>query len=60
VVIESVFALPGIGFLLVSSVYARDYPAVEGAALVLAMLFVVVNLITDLTYSFVDPRIRHR
>ena len=60
VVIESVFALPGIGYLLVSSVYARDYPAVEGAALVLAMLFVVVNLITDLTYSFVDPRIRHR
>jgi peptide/nickel transport system permease protein len=60
VVIESVFALPGVGYLLVNSVSTRDYPAVEGAALVLALLFVVVNLVTDLTYSFVDPRIRHR
>jgi peptide/nickel transport system permease protein len=60
VVIEAVFALPGVGYLLVNSVYARDYPAVEGAALVLALLFVVVNLVTDLTYSAVDPRIRHR
>jgi peptide/nickel transport system permease protein len=60
VVIEAVFALPGVGYLLVNSVYTRDYPAVEGAALVLALLFVVVNLVTDLTYSVVDPRIRHR
>ena len=60
VVIESVFALPGVGYLLVYSVSTRDYPSVEGAALVLALLFVVVNMVTDLTYSFVDPRIRHR
>jgi ABC-type dipeptide/oligopeptide/nickel transport system permease component len=60
VVIEAVFALPGVGYLLVNAVYTRDYPAVEGAALVLALLFVVVNLVTDLTYSVVDPRIRHR
>jgi peptide/nickel transport system permease protein len=60
VIIESVFALPGVGFLLVNSVANRDYPAVEGTALLLAILFVVVNLITDVTYSFVDPRIRHR
>jgi peptide/nickel transport system permease protein len=60
VVIESIFALPGVGYLLVNSVYSRDYPGVEGASLVLALLFVVVNLITDLTYSVVDPRIRHR
>ena len=60
VVIETVFALPGVGYLLVSSVANRDYPAVEGTALLLAVLFVVVNLITDVTYSFVDPRIRHR
>ncbi len=60
VVIESVFALPGVGYMLTSAVYTRDYPAVQGAALVLGMLFVVVNLITDLTYSFIDPRIvRH-
>ncbi len=60
VIIESVFALPGVGYLLVSSVATRDYPAVEGAALVLALIFVVVNLITDMTYSLVDPRISHR
>ncbi len=60
VIIESVFALPGVGYLLVSSVATRDYPAVEGAALVLALIFVVVNLITDVTYSLVDPRISHR
>ncbi len=60
VIIESVFALPGVGYLLVSSVATRDYPAVEGAALLLALIFVVVNLITDVTYSLVDPRIRHR
>jgi peptide/nickel transport system permease protein len=60
VIIESVFALPGVGFLLTYSVNNRDYPAVQGAALVLAMLFVLVNLVTDVTYSFVDPRIRRR
>jgi peptide/nickel transport system permease protein len=60
VIIESVFALPGVGYLLTSSVNNRDYPAVQGAALVLAMLFVLVNLLTDVTYSFIDPRIRRR
>ena len=60
VVIESVFALPGVGYLLVYSVGTRDFPAVEGAALVLALLFVIVNMFTDMTYSIVDPRIRHR
>lgn len=58
VIIESVFALPGVGYLLTSSVNNRDYPAVQGAALVLAMLFVLVNLLADVTYSLVDPRIR--
>ncbi len=58
VIIESVFALPGVGYLLTSSVNNRDYPAVQGAALVLALLFVLVNLLADVTYSLVDPRIR--
>jgi peptide/nickel transport system permease protein len=57
VVIESVFALPGVGYLLTYSVNARDYPSVQGAALSLGMLYVVVNMVTDLTYSFADPRI---
>lgn len=60
VVIESIFALPGVGYLLVNSVYTRDYPGVQGASLVLALIFVIVNLITDITYSVVDPRVRHR
>jgi len=59
VVVETVFALPGLGSLLLASVSARDYPAVEGAALTLALLFVAVNLVTDLTYSLIDPRIRY-
>jgi peptide/nickel transport system permease protein len=57
VVIESVFALPGVGYLLTASVTTRDYPAVQGAALALGMLYVVVNMVTDLSYSFADPRI---
>lgn len=57
VVIESVFALPGVGYLLTASVSTRDYPAVQGAALALGMLYVVVNMVTDLSYSFADPRI---
>jgi peptide/nickel transport system permease protein len=57
VVVESIFALPGVGSLLVDSVNQRDYPAVEGAALVLALIFQVVNLLTDVLYSVVDPTI---
>ena len=60
VVIESVFGLPGAGYLLVGGIGARDYPLVQASALVLAMAFVVVNLLTDITYMLVDPRIRHR
>ncbi|MGH2346210.1 MAG: ABC transporter permease, partial [Chloroflexota bacterium] len=51
VVIESVFALPGVGYLLTASVNTRDYPSVQGAALALGMLYVVVNMVTDLSYS---------
>lgn len=60
VVIESVFALPGVGYLLTTSVYARDYPTVQGCALALGMLYVVVNMVTDLAYSFADPRIMRK
>ncbi len=60
VVIEMVFARPGLGKLLIDSIYARDYLQVQGTVTVIAALFVFVNLLVDLNYSLVDPRIRYR
>jgi ABC-type dipeptide/oligopeptide/nickel transport system permease component len=59
VVIEAVFGLPGVGYLLINGINTRDYPLVQAGALVLAMIFVLVNFLTDITYTLVDPRIRH-
>ena len=59
VVTESVFALPGIGSLIVSSVLKRDYPVIQGIMIIVAILYVGLNFITDLTYAFLDPRIRY-
>jgi peptide/nickel transport system permease protein len=58
IVIEEVFALPGMGRLALYSIYQRDYPVIQGIVLVIATLFVLVNLVTDLIYALVDPRIR--
>jgi len=58
VVIENVFVLPGLGSLLVTAVQNRDLPVVQGVALVLGAIVVVVNLATDLSYAVIDPRIR--
>jgi peptide/nickel transport system permease protein len=58
VVIENVFALPGLGSLLVTSVQDRDFPVVQGVALLLGAIVVIINLVTDLGYSLLDPRIR--
>jgi ABC-type dipeptide/oligopeptide/nickel transport system permease component len=58
VVTETVFAWPGIGRLIVQSILARDFPVVQASVLFLAMTFVLLNLLTDLLYSFLDPRIR--
>ena len=60
VVIEMVFARPGLGKLLIDSIYARDYLQVQGTVIVIAALFVFINLLVDLNYSLVDPRIRYR
>ncbi len=57
-VTEKVFARPGLGTLLLDSVYARDYPAVQGTVVVIAALYVAVNALSDLVYAWVDPRIR--
>lgn len=60
VITEEVFAWPGLGRLLILSVAQRDIPLVQGLLLVFATSFVVVNLIVDVLYAFLDPRIRHR
>jgi ABC-type dipeptide/oligopeptide/nickel transport system permease component len=59
VLTETVFALPGIGRLLVEGIFARDYAVVQGAMILVATTFVVVNLLTDIAYAFFDPRIRY-
>ena len=59
VVTERVFAIPGIGSLIVDSISRRDYPVVQGAVLFIAMVYVLVNLAIDLAYAVIDPRIRY-
>lgn len=59
VLTETVFTWPGIGRLLVDSILARDYPVVQGAVLVIAVSFIFVNLLVDLVYGAIDPRIRY-
>jgi peptide/nickel transport system permease protein len=58
VLTETVFALPGVGTALVQGILARDYPVVQGFTVVIAIIFVLVNLIVDISYSYLDPRIR--
>lgn len=58
VLTESIFALPGMGRILYDAITARDYVIVQGFTLVVAAVFVMINLLTDLTYGFLDPRIR--
>ncbi len=59
VITETIFSWPGIGRLLIQSIGFRDYPLVQGCILLIAVTYVGVNLITDLVYGFVDPRIRY-
>lgn len=59
VVIEQVFSIPGIGNLIVSSVTARDYPMIQGIALVFGLLVICINLATDIVYALLDPRVSY-
>lgn len=59
VVTESVFAIPGLGRLVVDAILRRDYPVIQGVVVFFSFLYVVVNLIIDLLYIFIDPRIRY-
>jgi len=58
VLTETVFAWPGVGRLMVQSIYARDYPVVQGAILLVAVNFVLVNLLVDVLYGYINPRVQ--
>jgi peptide/nickel transport system permease protein len=59
VVVETVFAWPGVGWLLFSAITLRDLPLVRAAVLVISLMFVMINLIVDILYTFIDPKIRY-
>jgi peptide/nickel transport system permease protein len=60
VVVETVFAWPGLGTMTMDAVNSRDFPVVQGAVIMIAMFFITINLLVDVLYAFVDPRIRYR
>lgn len=59
IVVETVFAWPGVGRLMIQSISNRDYPVVQAAVVLFAVFFVVINLVVDVVYGFLDPRIRY-
>lgn len=59
VLVESVFAWPGLGTLLVTAIFARDYPIVQGGVILISLTFIFLNLFVDMLYAFLDPRIRY-
>lgn len=59
IITETIFALPGIGRLLIDSIFQRDYPLVQGVVLFAALAYLLTNLLVDLEYAFLDPRIRY-
>ena len=58
VIIENVFAIPGIGQLMLNSIFERDFPVVQGVTLVFGIMVVLVNLLADMAYAALDPRVR--
>ena len=59
VVIEQIFSIPGLGQYLLTGIFQRDFPVVEGAVLFMAVIYVVINLLVDILYTYVDPRITY-
>ncbi len=57
IITESLFALPGVGRLMIDSIFARDYPTVQGLALVFAVIVMAVNLLADFAYTLIDRRV---
>jgi peptide/nickel transport system permease protein len=60
VVVESIFGLPGLGKIMLESIKARDYPIISGINLILATVVLSINLLVDISYAWLDPRIRYR
>jgi peptide/nickel transport system permease protein len=58
-IVETVFAIPGLGQLLFTSITSRDYPVVQAITVVTALMVILVNLLVDLSYSFLDPRVTY-
>jgi peptide/nickel transport system permease protein len=58
VVIEKVFDIPGLGHLLVESIFTRDFPTIQGLTLVFGLLVIAINLLADFSYALIDPRVR--
>jgi len=56
-VVETVFTIPGLGRLLVDSIFGRDYPVIQGCLLFVAFVYVLINLVVDLLYPLFDPRV---
>jgi peptide/nickel transport system permease protein len=59
VVLEQIFVLPGLGLLVLGAITERDYPLLQGTIVLFAAIFLVINLIVDVLYAWVDPRIRY-
>ena len=59
IIVETVFSFPGLGWLLIESITARDYPVIQALLLVFSLQFLVINLIVDVTYAAIDPRVAH-
>jgi peptide/nickel transport system permease protein len=60
VIMEQIFALPGMGRLMLDAINTRDYPIISGVNLIMASLTLVCIVVTDISYAYVDPRIRYR
>ncbi len=58
-IVEIIFGLPGVGYVLLNAIFNRDYPVVQGATLLIAVIFVVSNTVVDIVYGWLDPRISH-
>ena len=58
IIVETVFGLPGVGALMIDSIYRRDFPVVQGITFVLAAVVILTNLGTDIVHSLLDPRVR--
>ena len=59
VVVEQIYGLPGIGWMILNAIYQRDYTLVQGGVLFVAVTFVLINLLVDILYAYIDPRIRY-